>query len=160
MNSEHTDLSAFDYAFNIICTAVVCTVCTRRNTIMAFCSLSLVQYHLLYIFTFCASRRLHNMYIGHTCLYVCVSVCGCMPTLLHGPRCNLRNGRGRCPLVVHNLADLQLVHRFRCCDNIAQMWNVSKCFVLALCRFCSVLCLMNKFDLIFDLVLFLFCTTK
>jgi len=43
-----------------------------------------------------------------------VSVRDCMSTLLNGPGCNLGNGRG-CPLVVH----LQLVHGFRCYDNIA-----------------------------------------
>jgi len=46
---------------------------------------------------------------------VCVSVPRRIPTLLHGPRCNLGNGRG-CPVVVHYLADLQLVHGIRCCD--------------------------------------------
>jgi len=40
-----------------------------------------------------------------------------MPTLLHGPGCNLGNGRG-CPLAVHYWADLQSVHGFRCYDNI------------------------------------------
>jgi len=34
------------------------------------------------------------------CLSVCVCVRGRMPTLLHGPGCNLGRGRG-CPLVVH-----------------------------------------------------------
>ena len=59
--------------------------------------------------TFCVSRkrRRREMYIGHArlclcvcvCLSVCLSVRCLMPTLLHGPGCNLRNGRG-CPLVV------------------------------------------------------------
>jgi len=43
--------------------------------------------------TFRVSRRPREMYYGHArlcvCLSVCVSVRGRMPTLLHGPRCNL-----------------------------------------------------------------------
>ena len=39
---------------------------------------------------------------------VCLSVRDSMPILLHGPGCNLGNGRG-CPLVVHYLADLQFI---------------------------------------------------
>jgi len=43
-----------------------------------------------------------EMYIGHGGLCVCMSlsVPGCIPALLHGPGCNLGNGRGCC-LVVH-----------------------------------------------------------
>jgi len=61
------------------------------------------------------------MYFGHGCL--CVWLCTCLsvpcriPTLLNGPGCNAENGSG-CPVVVHYLADLQSVHRFRCYDNI------------------------------------------
>jgi len=54
---------------------------------------------VLYFVTFCVSCRRCKMYCGHArlcvcvcvCLSVClsVSVCGRMPTLLHGPRCNL-----------------------------------------------------------------------
>ena len=63
------------------------------------------------------------MYIchAHLCPSVYVSVClfvrRRMPTLLHGPRCNL--GMIGVPLVVHYWADLQSVHGFRCYDNIA-----------------------------------------
>jgi len=41
--------------------------------------------------TFCVSRRQREMYCGHArlSLCVCLSVCGHMPTLLHGPECNL-----------------------------------------------------------------------
>jgi len=53
------------------------------------------------------------------CLSVCVSVHGRMPTLLHGPGCNLGSGRG-CPLIVHYWADLQSVHGLRCCGNITR----------------------------------------
>jgi len=50
---------------------------------------------------------------------VCVSVRGRIPTLLHGPGCNLGSGRG-CPLVVHHWADLQSVHGLRCHGNITR----------------------------------------
>jgi len=56
------------------------------------------------------------MHIGHG--HLCVCVCRPLPTLLHEPGCNLGNGRG-CLLVVHYWADLQSVHGFRCCNNIA-----------------------------------------
>jgi len=54
------------------------------------------------------SRRLRETYSGHArlCVCVCVSVPRHMPTLLHGPGCNLGNGRSA-PLVVHYWADLQ-----------------------------------------------------
>jgi len=44
-----------------------------------------------YIITFCVSRRRCKKYCGHArlCVYVCLSVRGRMPTLLHGPGCNL-----------------------------------------------------------------------
>ena len=45
------------------------------------------------LFTFCVSRRRRKMYCGHArlcvCLFVCLSVRGRIPTLLHGPGCNL-----------------------------------------------------------------------
>jgi len=64
---------------------------------------------------------------------VCLSVRGRMPTLLHGPGCNLGSGRG-CPLVVHYWADLQSVHGLRCYGNITRRRNVSEyMLVLALC---------------------------
>ena len=64
------------------------------------------------------------MYCCHArlcvCLSLCVSVClsvpGRTPTLLHGPGCNLGNGRG-CRLVVHYWADLQSGHGLRCYGN-------------------------------------------
>jgi len=52
------------------------------------------------IVTFCVSLRRRKMYCGHARLCVSLSVClsvrGRMPTLLHGPGCNLGSGRG-CP---------------------------------------------------------------
>ena len=74
---------------------------------------------LMTVITFCVSRRRRKMYCGHARLCVCVSVRGRMPTLLHGPRCNLGSGRG-CPLVVHYWADLQSVHGMRCYGNIME----------------------------------------
>ena len=41
-----------------------------------------------FLTTFRVSRRWREIYIGHTCLSVCLSVLHHMPTLLHGPRCN------------------------------------------------------------------------
>ena len=62
------------------------------------------------------------MYCGHARLCVCLSVRGRMPTLLHGPGCNLGEG---IPLVVHYWTDLQSVHGLRCYDNITRTQNVS-----------------------------------
>jgi len=50
------------------------------------------------------------------CESVCLSVPCSIPTLLHGPGCNLGNDRG-CPLFVHYWVDLQSVHGFHCYDN-------------------------------------------
>jgi len=84
------------------------------------------------IVTFCVSRRPREMYCGHARLCVCLSLCVCvcvclclsvrghMPTLLHGPECNLGSGRG-CPLVVHYWADLQSVHGLHCYGNTMEM---------------------------------------
>ena len=72
------------------------------------------------IITFRVSRRRRVMYCGHVrlCvgLSVCVSVCGRMPTLLHGPGCNLGSGRG-CPLVVHYLCGFVIGAR------VALLWQ-------------------------------------
>jgi len=59
---------------------------------------------------------------------VCVSVCVCvsvrarMPTLLHGPGCNVGEWYGM-PLVVHYWADLQSVHTLRCYGNTRNAWQ-------------------------------------
>ena len=45
------------------------------------------------LITFCVSRRRRKMYCGHARLCVCLSVRGHMPTLLHGPECNLGDVR-------------------------------------------------------------------
>ena len=44
---------------------------------------------LLSLITFRVSRRPQEMYCGHARLCVCLSVRGRMPTLFHGPGCNL-----------------------------------------------------------------------
>jgi len=53
------------------------------------------------------------------------------------------NDRG-CPLVVHYLADLQSVHRFCCCDNIAPNAICQRVLVLALCLVCFVMAVWSK----------------
>jgi len=78
------------------------------------------------IVTFHVSRRRREMYTGHARLSVCVSVPRRIPTLLHGPGCNLGKGMGCC-LVAHYWTDSQSVHGFRCFDNRAQTRNVSEC---------------------------------
>ena len=75
--------------------------------------------HISSFITFCVSRRLRKMYCGHARLCVCLSVPRRIPTLLHGPGCNLGNGRG-CPPVVYYWADLQSGHRLRCYGNITR----------------------------------------
>jgi len=62
-------------------------------------SLTLCSFRALFterhrdVITFCVSRRRRKMYCGHArlcvSLCVCVSVRGRMPTVLHGPGCNL-----------------------------------------------------------------------
>jgi len=68
-----------------------------------------------FVITFHVSRRRRKMYIGHrrlcVCLSVCVSGCGRMPTLLHGPNLTWGNGKG-CHVVVHYWLDLQLCTSF------------------------------------------------
>ena len=85
--------------------------------------------HYLYVCFLCNFAR-GEIYVGHghlcVCLCVCLSVPCRIPTLMHGPGCNLGNGRG-CRLVVHCWADLQSVHRFRCYGNIVPNANVSEC---------------------------------
>jgi len=61
--------------------------------------------------TFHVSRRRREIYSGPARLCVCLSVPHRIPILLHGPGCNLGNGRG-CRLVVHYWADLQSVDGF------------------------------------------------
>ena len=63
---------------------------------------------------------------------MCLSIPRRILTLLHGPGCNLGNGRG-CPLVVHYRADLQSVDGFRCYDNIVPNAKCQRVLVLALC---------------------------
>jgi len=73
--------------------------------------------------------------VTHVCLFVCLSVPFCTPILLHGPDVSWGNGRG-CPVVVHYWADLQLMHRFHCCNNVAPNMECHRVLVLALCLVC------------------------
>jgi len=78
--------------------------------------------------------------IGHGRLRVCLSVCLSLVTFPHyctDSDVTWRNGSG-CPLVVHCWADLQLVHGFHCCDNIAPNAKCQRVLVLAVCLFCFV----------------------
>jgi len=56
------------------------------------------------------------MYIGRG-RHVWLSVPRRILTLLHGPGCNLGNGIAGGHVVVHNWAELESVHGFRCYDN-------------------------------------------
>ena len=69
------------------------------------------------VITFRVSRRRREMYVGHSRQCVCLCAAAC-PHYCTDPNVTWGNGRG-CPLVVQYWADFQLVHGFRCCDNIA-----------------------------------------
>ena len=64
-----------------------------QNDLHFNCIFSIVQLCIRFnkIITFCVSRRRRKMCCGHArlCLSVCLSVRSRMPTLLHGPGCNL-----------------------------------------------------------------------
>jgi len=62
---------------------------------------------------------------GHLCVATFSQYCT-------DPDVTWGNGRG-CPLVVHYWADLQLVHGFHCCDNIAPNVKCQRVLVLAVC---------------------------
>jgi len=74
------------------------------------------------VITSCVGRRQRKMYCGHPRLCVCVSVC--LPAAVRPHYCtdpDVTWGRGRgCPLIVHNLADLQSGHGLRCYGNITR----------------------------------------
>jgi len=57
------------------------------------------------------------MHIGHGRLCVCLSVLRRIPTLLHGPGCNLGEWQ-RVPSSCALLGGFAIVHGFRCYDNI------------------------------------------
>ena len=67
--------------------------------------------------------EMYRLYWSRPSVSVCLSLCVSVPrrilTLLHGPGCILGEWYG-CHLVVHNWADLQSVHRFRCYENSAE----------------------------------------
>jgi len=57
-----------------------------------------------------------------------------MPTLLHGPGCDLGEWYGMSPVVVHYRADLQSVHGLRCYGNMTRTRNINKYMTeLAVC---------------------------
>jgi len=89
--------------------------------------------HNNYIITFRVSCTRREVHIGHVrlCLCVCVSVPRRMSTVLHGPGCNLGNGRG----ALYSWADLKSVHGFHCYGNTARTRNVSEC-LYSLCAWC------------------------
>jgi len=70
---------------------------------------------------------MRNVYWSQPC--VCLSVPRHIPMLLHGPDVSVGNGRRR-RVVVRCWADLQSVHGFHCCDNIAPN---AKCQRVLLC---------------------------
>jgi len=86
------------------------------------------------VVTFRVCRRRRKMYIGHSRLCVCLTVCASPhshTTVLSRPGCNLWEWQGW-PLVVHYWADLQSVHGFRCYDNIAPNAKCQRVLVFAL----------------------------
>ena len=79
-----------------------------------------VHIHIGNVFvTFHVRRSQNEMYIGHSRLCVCLSLAA-FPHCCTDPDVTWGNGRG-CPIVVHYWADLQSVHGFHYCDNIAPM---------------------------------------
>jgi len=81
------------------------------------------------LIAFRVRRSRAEMYIGHARLCVCLRVCLSLAAFPHyctNPYVT-RGMVGGCPVVVHYWADLQSVHGFRCCDNIARTRNVSEC---------------------------------
>jgi len=69
----------------------------RYNQVITFCAScrrhELVSWSLTSLFStnmaISEMNRRHEMYIGHSCLCVCLSVPRRIPTLLHGPGCYL-----------------------------------------------------------------------
>ena len=92
--------------------------CYLRDTVRFQCGVTEVcVYRVPSSFaTFRVRRSRGEMYIGNGRLFACLSVPRRILTPLHGPGCNLGNGRGCC-LVVHYWTDLQSVHGFRSYDN-------------------------------------------
>jgi len=71
------------------------------------------------------------MYIGRARLCVCLSITA-FPHYCTDPDVTWRNARER-PLVVHYWADLQSLHGFHCCDNMAPNAKCQRVLMLALC---------------------------
>jgi len=69
---------------------------------------------------------------GFVSVCVSLSVLRHIPNYCMDPNVTLGNGRG-CPSVVQYWADLQLVHRFCCYDNIVLNTKCQRVLVLAVC---------------------------
>jgi len=80
------------------------------------------------IITFHVSRRRHNICTSHARLCVRVSVPCHIPTLLHGPGCNLGEW-----YEVPSSCALQSVHGYRYYDNIAPNAKRKRVLLFALC---------------------------
>ena len=78
-----------------------------------------LAHSLLNVFITCRIRIRRSQAKCVVAMAVCVCVCLSNPDIILG------SGMW-CPLAVHYLADLQLVHGFRCCGNTRLMRNVSE----------------------------------
>jgi len=83
------------------------------------------------LITFRMRHSRGEMYTGRGRLCVCLSL-AVFPYYCMEPVVSWGYDRG-CSLVVHYWADLQLVHRLRCSDNIASNAKCQRVLVLALC---------------------------
>jgi len=86
---------------------------------------------VLGLVTFHARRRLREMYGGHGCLCVCLSL-AVFAHYCTDPDVTWGNGSG-CLLVVHCWVDLQSMHGFRCYNSIALNVKCPQVLVLAVC---------------------------
>ena len=95
------------------------------------CCCCYYHYYYCYYRSYCISREAQPRRNVHwprpsECLCICLSVPCRIPTLLHGPGCNLGEWQG-CPLVAHCWADLQSVRDFVAMMTQRRTRNVSEC---------------------------------
>jgi len=124
--------------FGWICRCLVCLSCCAVNIVKRNSSSNCngkVSWMQWAVVTFHERRSRGEMYIGHGRLCVCLSLAAFQHYCMD-PDVSWGNGRG-CPLVVHYWADLQLVHRFCCYNEIAP--NV-KCHRMLVLTVCLVVC--------------------
>jgi len=109
------------------------------------------------------SRKTRELYCGHASLCVCLSVClsvsGCMPTLLHGPRHNLGEWQGMppgCALLGGFAISAQVALRWQHYGNAWQSPAVicQAHSMLHACRTCT-LCMPSKTPLTSDKIMHL-----